>query len=66
MLLGAAVAVLDAMGAALKPFERRLHDTTAVRARELCGNGAFEDARRRGADLELDDAIQLATAALGY
>ncbi len=64
MLLGAAVAVLDAMGAALKPFERRLHDTTAVRARQLCGNGAFDDARRRGADLELDEAIQLATAAL--
>ena len=64
ILLGAAVAVLDAMGAALKPFERRLHDTIAVQARQLCGDGAFEDARRRGADMELDEAIRLAVAAL--
>jgi tetratricopeptide (TPR) repeat protein len=64
MLLGAAVAVLDAMGAALKPFERRLHDSTAERARQLCGDDAFEDARRRGASLAFDEAIELATAAL--
>jgi predicted ATPase/DNA-binding SARP family transcriptional activator len=62
MLLGAAVELLDAMGASFKPFERRLHDTTAGRARVLCGEDAFEDARRRGAGLALDEAIALATA----
>jgi predicted ATPase/DNA-binding SARP family transcriptional activator len=63
MLLGAAEALLDAMGAAFKPFERRLHDTTTEQARDACGADAFEDARRRGAALELDEAITLATAA---
>jgi predicted ATPase len=64
VLLGAALAVLDAMGAALKPFERRLHDVTATRGRQLRGDDAFEEARRRGASLEFDEAIELATAAL--
>ncbi len=64
MLLGAAVTLLEAMGAAFKPFERRLHDVTADRARRLSGEGAFEDARRRGAGLGLDEAIALATRPL--
>lgn len=62
MLLGAAVALLDQIGASLKPFERRLHDTTAGRAKVLCGEDAFDEARRRGAGLGLDEAIALATA----
>jgi tetratricopeptide (TPR) repeat protein len=60
-LLGAAVALLEAMGAALKPFERHLHDTTADRARDLCGD-AFDAARRRGSETTLEAAIEHALA----
>jgi predicted ATPase/DNA-binding SARP family transcriptional activator len=56
-LLGAAMALLRAMGAALKPFERHLHDTTVDRARELCGD-AFDGARQRGAETTLEAAIE--------
>ncbi len=57
VLLGAAVALLDAMGAAFKPFERHLHDDTEARARELVGSEAFDGERARGATLSLDAAI---------
>lgn len=60
-LLGAAVALLDAMGAALKPFERHLHDTTVERARNLCGD-AFDAAHRRGNETTLEAAIERALA----
>jgi predicted ATPase len=63
VLLGAAVALLDTIGAAFKPFERHLHDATAERARQLCGDAGYDDARRRGAGLSLDEAMELATTA---
>ena len=58
LLLGTAVALLEAMGAAFKPFERHLHDTARDQARTLCGEVAFEEGRRRGAAMSLDDAIE--------
>ena len=57
-LLGTAVALLEAMGATFKPFERHLHDTARDQARLLCGDDGFEEARRRGAATSLDDAIE--------
>jgi predicted ATPase/DNA-binding SARP family transcriptional activator len=60
LLLGAATATLEAMGAALKPFERQLHDGTEEAARALCGAEAFEAARGRGASLPLEEARRLA------
>lgn len=62
MLLAAAVSLLEGMGAAFKPFERHLHDTTADRARGMVGGEAFEEARRRGAAMSLDEAIEQALA----
>ena len=58
LLLGTAVALLEAMGAAFKPFERHLHDTARDQAQTLCGEVAFEQGRRRGAAMSLDDAIE--------
>jgi len=62
LLLGAAVALLETMGAAFKPFERHLHDITAERAQRLCGDEGFEATRRLGAAMALDEALQLARA----
>jgi hypothetical protein len=57
VLLGAADGLLEAMGAAFKPFERRLHDDTLDRARAMTTRDAFESDRERGAAMSLDDAI---------
>ena len=56
-LLGASVALLDAMGAAFKPFERHLHDDTAARAAALIGEERFERERAAGAASSLEAAI---------
>jgi predicted ATPase/DNA-binding SARP family transcriptional activator len=56
-LIGAGVALLDAMGAAFKPFERHLHDDTVARARTLTGPDAYELEVSRGAALALDPAL---------
>jgi predicted ATPase/DNA-binding SARP family transcriptional activator len=56
-LLGSSVALLEAIGAAFKPFERHLHDDAVDRAREALGVDAYEHERRRGAALSLEDAI---------
>lgn len=65
LLMGAAVALLERMGATFKPFERHLHAATAERARELAGDEAFEDGRVRGAGLTLEAAIQVARDGVG-
>jgi predicted ATPase/DNA-binding winged helix-turn-helix (wHTH) protein len=57
-LLGAAGAVLSEMGADFKPFERGLHDATEARARELCGDEAFEAAVRLGAETKLTEVFE--------
>ena len=62
LLLGSAVALLEEMGAAFKPFERHLHDSTADKARELSGDDAFQAARRDGGAMSLDAAIGHALA----
>ena len=56
-LLGASVALLDAMGAAFKPFERHLHDDSVARATALLGPEPFERERARGSTLSLEAAI---------
>jgi non-specific serine/threonine protein kinase len=62
LLLGAAAALLDEMGAGFKPFERKLHDATEAQARVLCGQEAFADAKRRGSQLPLAEALEHAVA----
>jgi predicted ATPase/DNA-binding SARP family transcriptional activator len=62
LLLGAATTILDAMGAARKPFERQLHEGTEAKARSLCGADAFESAFGRGAQRDAADARELAFA----
>jgi predicted ATPase len=62
VLLGAARAVLGSMGAALKPFERQLDASTEAEARALCDEAGFADAIRRGGELNLRKAIDLALA----
>ncbi len=64
-LLGAAVAMLERMGATFKPFERQLHDVTAEAARSLVGPAVFESERSRGAGLTLEEAIEVARAGSG-
>lgn len=57
---GAAGALLRAIGADFKPFERRLHEATEAQARSLCGASAFEEASSRGAAMPLDAVLELA------
>jgi predicted ATPase/DNA-binding SARP family transcriptional activator len=59
-LLGSSVALLEAIGAAFKPFERLLHDDTVERALALSGADGYERERLRGATLSLEAAIALA------
>ncbi len=61
-LIGVVTALLEEMSAAFKPFERTLHDEARERARALLGEQEFEAARARGADMTLDEALELATA----
>jgi hypothetical protein len=56
-LLGSSVALLDAIGAVFKPFERHLHDDAADRTRVLIGSDAYERERLRGAAIPLEAAI---------
>ena len=62
ILLGAAGALLETLGAAFKPFERQLHDSTDARARDLCGAALFAEARRKGAAMSLEQALEYAVA----
>ena len=63
-LLGAGSALLEAMGAAFKPFERHLHDDTLARARDLAGSEVTERERARGTTLTLEIAIDQALTAV--
>lgn len=60
VLLGAAGALLDQMGASFKPFERQLHDATESSARRLCGAARYTAAAATGATLELSEALDRA------
>jgi len=60
LLLGAAQSLLEQMGAAFKPFERHLHETTVTRASELCGPETFAALLARGAGMTLDEATTVA------
>jgi hypothetical protein len=65
VLQGAAGALLEEMGAELKPFERQLHEATRAEAIRLCGEQAFADAVRRGAAMTLAEAMEAALAEPG-
>ena len=62
LLLGAAAALLEEMGADFKPFERQLHDATRAQALALCGEQAFAGAAQQGAALSLAEAVAAALA----
>ena len=62
LLLGAAESLLSSMGAALKPFERRLHDSTVERVLSLCGSRAAADLIERGGALSLAETVELGRA----
>jgi predicted ATPase/DNA-binding SARP family transcriptional activator len=60
-LLGAAEALLAAMGADHKPYERSLRDRTHAAVVAALGEAAAEDLMRRGATLATPEAIELAS-----
>jgi predicted ATPase/DNA-binding SARP family transcriptional activator len=64
VLLGAAGALLQAIGAEFKPFERQLHDSTESAVRRLCGVAGFEAATAAGAALDESQAAERALALL--
>jgi predicted ATPase/DNA-binding SARP family transcriptional activator len=61
-VLGAATALLDAMGAAFKPFERTLHDETEAQLLALSTAAAYRNARAAGARMTVDEAVELASS----
>ena len=64
LLLAAAGALLQSIGAAFKPFERRLHDATAARAADLCGDDLFAASAAGGSSMPLADVLACARAEL--
>jgi predicted ATPase/DNA-binding SARP family transcriptional activator len=62
LLLGAAGALLDGIGAEFKPFERALDEETRAEAIRLVGEAAVAEAASRGARLPLADAVDAARA----
>ena len=59
-LLGAADALLDAMGGEFKPFERRLHDETVAATRSRLAPHSFDAIRAEGKSLSLEQAAEYA------
>ena len=59
-LLGAAAALLDAMGGKFKPFERLLHDETMAATRSRLTPHSFDTARAEGESLSLEQAVEYA------
>lgn len=62
-LVGAAVGLVEAFGAALKPFERHLFRTADDEARRVLGEQAYLAARSTGASLSIEEALALAREA---
>jgi tetratricopeptide (TPR) repeat protein len=56
-LLGFAAALLEKIGATMKPNEQRLHDQTRSRLRDALGAAELGEALASGAKLELDDIV---------
>ena len=65
VLLGAAGALLEQIGADFKPFERQLHDATESAVRRFCGTARYASAAAAGAALDLSQALDRALALLG-
>jgi tetratricopeptide (TPR) repeat protein len=62
LLLGAARALLEGIGAQFKPFERALDEQTRAEAIRLVGEEAVAEAVAKGASLALADAVDAALA----
>ena len=62
-MLGFTTALLDRIGATMKPFEERLFERTRGRLRETLGDAEFEDALAAGARLRRADAVRLGMTA---
>ena len=58
-LLGYTTALLDRIGATMKPFEARLFERTCGRLREALGDAELEDALAAGTRLHRADAVRL-------
>ena len=59
-LLGAAVALLEQIGGAFKPFERQLHDETRARARAMMADAEFHAEYGKGTAATLADNLEFA------
>ena len=59
VMLGFTTAVLDRIGATMKPFEERLFERTRARLRETLGDTELEDALAAGTRLHRADAVRL-------
>jgi len=64
-LLGAADALLDAMGGKFKPFERLLHEETVATTRGGLAPESFETVRAEGESLSLGQAVEYALETTG-
>jgi len=62
LLLVAATNLLSGMGAAFKPFERRLHDETVAEVSSQLGADGYQDAVERGRDMTIEEALAAAQA----
>ena len=60
LLLGAAAALLEGIGAEFKPFERALDEQTRAEATRLVGEDAVAEAMAKGARMALVDAVDAA------
>ena len=58
-MLGYTTALLDRIGATMKPFEERLFERTRSRLREALGDAELEAALAAGARLHRADAVRL-------
>ena len=64
-LLAAASAIRDSVGAAVQPFERRLHDELLQTATTKLGRKGFDEAWREGLEFTSDTALELIESLAG-
>ncbi len=60
-LLGALTAHLSRLGMSLIPLQQALHEQTLAAVRQQLGSALFEAHRQTGEQLDLEEAIALAT-----
>jgi predicted ATPase/DNA-binding SARP family transcriptional activator len=62
-LIGAAEALFEEVGVPIQGEEQETYEATVAELRRRLGEEAFEDARRAGRELPLDEAVRLSGAA---